>query len=395
MKKLLAILAATQVISWGSGYYAIAVLAPAISADLGSSGVWVMGAFSLALLVSGLAAPRVGRLLDRHGGRKVMAAGSVAAAAGYAAIASAGSLPLFYAGWTLLGLAMALTLYEAAFATIHQAADAGARQAISTLTLFGGFASTVFLPLSHLLEVHAGWRGAFAVFALLQLFVCLPLHLQLPRVHVFRPAAAGTDLAGLPGAALPFWLIASAFAFSSFVFSATSAHIVTLFTSFGHGTTAAVGFAAMIGPMQVGGRLAERVFGGNYAASAIGSLALGCLPIAMAILLAGGAHAPAIIAFCILYGASNGVLTVVRGALPRELYGRDNYGAMAGRMAAPGLAMKALGPVAATALVAGGGSVHAFAWVLLMLAVAAWVLFMAAAHRRGTQPRFRRQAPGH
>ena len=374
MNRLLGILAFTQVVSWGSTYYAIAVLSPSIGNSLQLSEAWVMGAFSAALLLSGLAAPWAGRWLDRHGGRRVMAAGSLTCAAGLAMLATATSTLAYYAAWCVIGVAMALTLYEAAFATIHQAVGDGAKQAISTLTLFGGFASTLFWPLTHALDTAWGWRTTLLLFALLQLLACLPLHLLLPR-HRLRHATAASTTPPPKVRSRGFLLLAAAFSLSSFVYSAMSVHLIGLFHQLGHSMAAAVTFAALIGPMQVGGRLLDRLFSGNLTAGDIGSVALLALPVSIAILLGQGGMAAAAILFCILYGASNGVMTIVRGALPREWFGREHYGAVAGMLAAPSLIFKALGPLAISfALGQGATSAHILA-LLLLVSAAAFALY--------------------
>ena len=155
-RTVVASLAFTQIASWGGIYYAFAVLLPSIAQSLGNKPTLVYGALSWSLLVAGLAATPVGILLDRHGGRPVMMAGSALAAAGLACLSLANNLPWLYLAWTVLGLAMAMTLYDAAFATLNRKFPAQARPLISTLTLFGGLASTLFWPLTWALAAEFG-----------------------------------------------------------------------------------------------------------------------------------------------------------------------------------------------------------------------------------------------
>jgi MFS family permease len=427
--KTLAILACTQIMSWGALYYAIAILAPEIQRELGWSGAAVVGAFSWSLLVSGLAATPVGVQLDRHGGRWVMGAGSLLCAVGFAALSRVHTLPGYFIAWTVLGLAMSMTMYEAAFATINREFGMRSRQAISTLTLFGGFASTVSWPLTQYLDGMIGWRDTCLIYAAAHLAICLPLHLLLPAGHRLPPrapdaaaqppaeeaAAPATpsteaaavaaraptedaavaaqppagDLAVAPGArpappthARPsvsgaphehslaeairhpaFWKLAFAFSANSFIFSAMSVHLIPLLQQYGHTAALAVWLAALVGPMQVAGRIGEMTLGRNALPRTVGKLTFGALPAALLALLLFGAHAWAAALFCVLYGMSNGVLTIVRGTIPQTMFGRRNYGAISGALAGPALISRAAGPLAVAGLV----QLNAPATLLLVL----------------------------
>ena len=189
-------LGATQIIGWGTTMYAPAILASPIVADTGWARTDVFAAFSASLVISALLARPAGRLIDRQGGRAALAAGSGLTALGLAGAALAPTLPLYFAAWAVLGVAMRLVLYEAAFATLATAGGNDARRAISVLTLYGGLASTVFWLAGFELIEAFGWRATFAVYAALNLFVCLPLHAFLLPAH----RAAGTEGGGHAGA---------------------------------------------------------------------------------------------------------------------------------------------------------------------------------------------------
>ncbi|HEX7986066.1 MAG TPA: MFS transporter, partial [Duganella sp.] len=179
--RTIGILAFTQIATWGSVYYAFAIVAPAIGQQLGMRAELVYGAFSWSLLVSGLVATPAGILLDRYGGQWIMALGSLLCGAGLVWLSRATGTLSYFGAWTLLGVAMALTMYEAAFATINRKFHFDSRQAISTLTLFGGFSSTVFWPLTLKLSALIGWRDTYFWYGVAQLLLCLPLHLMLGR----------------------------------------------------------------------------------------------------------------------------------------------------------------------------------------------------------------------
>ena len=179
---IISVLGVTQIFAWGSSYYLPAVLAKPIAADTGWSLSWVVGGLSLGLLIAGLVSPWVGRAIARRGGRPVLAVSAGLLAAGLSALALAHSLPAFLTAWLLVGLGMGAGLYDPAFATLGRLYGHGGRSAITTLTLFGGFASTVCWPLSAFLDAHLGWRGVCLVYAGFQLAVALPAYVfVLPR----------------------------------------------------------------------------------------------------------------------------------------------------------------------------------------------------------------------
>ncbi|KQV87156.1 hypothetical protein ASD15_28350 [Massilia sp. Root351] len=395
--KTLAILACTQIMSWGALYYAIAILAPEIRRETGWSSASVVGAFSWSLLVSGLAAAPIGALLDRHGGRSVMGAGSVLGALGFAILSRMHSLPAYYLAWTILGLAMAMTMYEAAFAAINRQFGMDSRKAISTLTLFGGFASTVSWPLTQYLDARAGWRDTCLVYAAAQLLLSFPLHLLLPgSKHLPPHPTAAPEPAAAAAAAPPtveatprehtlpeairhpaFWKLAFAFSANSFIFSALSVHLIPLLQQYGHTAALAVWLAALVGPMQVAGRIGEMTVGRNALPRTVGKVTFGALPAALLALLLFGSHAWAAALFCMMYGMSNGILTIVRGTIPQTMFGRRHYGAISGALAGPALISRAAGPLAVAGLVHYGVPTILLL-VLLAVALASLAFYLLA-----------------
>ena len=381
-RRLIGILAVTQIASWGSVYYAFSIVAPAIAHDLALSNELVYGAFSWSLLVAGLASAPAGMLLDRLGGRPMMAAGSILCGAGMLWLSRCTSVAAYYGAWTLLGLAMTLTLYEAAFATINRRLPAQGRQAISTVTLFGGFASTLFWPLTWYLSSATGWRGAYLCYGIVQLAICLPLHLQLgPNAPATPGSAHGGTRSHTLGEALrhgAFWKLALAFAANTFTFSALSVHLLPLLKDYGHAANFAVLLLTLIGPMQVAGRVLERTVASNVAPQTIGKIVFATLPAALLALLMFGEHGWAAALFCILYGLSNGVLTIVRGTIPQELFGRENYGAISGAMAGPSLLSKAAGPLVAAMFMRALPAPSALVLLLLGCSLASLAYYLAA-----------------
>lgn len=346
IRRPVAILAVTQVASWGMLYYAFGVLAERMQSDLGLSSGQAFGAFSWSVLVAGLAATPVGVAIDRYGGRWIMVVGSLTSALGLWALASATGFAGYMVAWTLIGLAMSLTLYEAAFATLNRSLQADAGRAISTVTLFGGLASTAFWPLTEALAVRLGWRDTLLAYAVLQLLVCAPLHCLLDRQYQRESSEQQGGATMAQALSQPqFWLLAAAFAFNAFIFSSMSVHLIRVVQALGHRVELALVLAALIGPMQVIGRLIERTWASATRPAVVGAYTFAALPAALLSLALFGHNAYAVGVFSVLYGLSNGVLTILRGTVPAVMFGRRHYGAISGALAAPALLSKASGPL--------------------------------------------------
>ena len=373
----------TQIIGWGTTYYALGALSQDIAAATGWSTTLIFGAFSASLMVSGVLSTWAGRLIDRVGGRKVMVAGSLLSAAGLALIGAFPHPVTYVAGWLVLGLAMRLATYDAAFASLTQITPKGARRAISYLSLFGGLASTVFWPVSHNLSLSIGWNHALLAYAVLHLVVCLPIHWAVLREAKGDPVQDEANLLTEP--ALPatlksraLLLFAAALALNGIVFSAISAHAVPLFGALGFAGDQAVLVAALIGPSQVASRMGEIMMGRRISPIQLGLLAFGLLPVAIALFAGLGFSWTAAIVFAVLYGASNGLVTIAKGAVPLHLFGPRGYGEVLGVISAPNLVLNAAAPLlfalllgltsAETALLLAGGAALASTLAMLLLA---------------------------
>jgi len=372
--RLVPSLGLTQIISWGALYYSIAVLGASMREELGLSAAALFGAYSLSLLLSALAAPLAGRAIDRYGGRLVMSVGSVTAALALFAIAHAHSAITLYAAWALAGIAMAMTLYDAAFATLSPHAGTSYRTALTALTLMGGLASTAFWPLSLKGLEWLGWRDTLSGFALLQIAICLPLHLAfVPRT--VTPIVPGRTGAEYENGTLPpesrrpaFIALGAAFALNGFIVSALTVHMITLLQGKGLTLESAVWVGAFFGPMQVAGRILEFTIGRRFSLRRIGMIALWLLVAALAVLIALHGEVILALAFAVVFGCSNGVVTIVRGTVPAELFGRAGYGGTLGNLAAPALFARAVAPFAFAPLAV--PETASLGWLLLLMVMA-------------------------
>jgi predicted MFS family arabinose efflux permease len=381
---LIPALGVAQIVSWGTLYYAIAVLGAAMRAELGVSQPVLFGAFTAGMFMSGLFAPWAGRQIDHSGGRMVLSAGSILAATSMALLAVSRGPWSMALGWLLAGAAMAFTLYDPAFATLHRLRPETYRRAVTALTLFGGFASTVFWPLSNVLQESIGWRGAFACYALLHLLLCLPLHwIFLPKEAVADPAPHNEQKppAAVAGNATFYWL-AAAFALASFLVGGLAVHLIDLLRSGGLTAAEAVLIGACIGPMQVAGRILEFAFARRTRAIHVGYGAFALMVAALMLLAFIGNHLALGILFAALYGMANGILTIVRGVAPPEILGGTGMGALLGKLGRPAMFAKALAPVSIAVLLSGGYLNGRVTLLLVAVALIATVCFAAAASRR-------------
>ena len=344
------VLGVTQVLAWGTIFYTPVLMLPLLAQDRGWSFSFAMGGFSVGLLVAGLTSPYVGRAIDRFGGHVVMTAGSLVGALGLFLITRAASEPAYIAVWIVLGIAMAANLYDPAFASLGRIFGAGARRAITALTLIGGFASTASWPATHFLIEAVGWRGTYLLYALLMAAAAAPLHaLALPRSRAeTHKAAAGDGLAPskvLPPHGLPFLLVAAAFGAYAFVPSGLSAHLLAIFAREGIDAGTVVWIGALFGPAQVAARLVEFAFGRNLHPLWVIRFALAALLCGFVLLLALGMSTPMAAVFAVIFGGANGLVTITRGAVPLALFGATGYGRLMGRLAGPWLVMQAAAPL--------------------------------------------------
>jgi MFS family permease len=375
-------LGTAQTLAWASSYYLPAMLAAPIARDLGAPSFTVFAAFSLALVVSAALGPQAGRAIDRFGGRPVLMGSNLVFAAGLLALSQAPSVPWLMAAWVVIGLAMGSGLYEAAFATVVRLQGAGARGAITGITLFAGFASTVGWPLTAFLESQVGWRGACMVWAGLHLVLGLPLNALVPRLRqaaaAVTPEPAGGTAAAAPAARRNAVLLAYVFAVTWFISTAMAAHLPGLLHASGVSVLAAVSIAALVGPAQVAGRLLE--FGLLRRAPALLSARMAAVahPLGAAVLLVFGASAA--MGFAVLHGLGNGILTIAVGTLPLLLFGPLGYGRRQGLLMVPARLLQAGAPFLFGLLVEGWGPRALWASALLGLSAVGALMCIVVPH---------------
>lgn len=372
-----------QIVSWGTLYYTFPLVAVPMATELGLTRPEVYRLATLALIVGGLAAYPVGLAIDRGKGRWVMTGGALLAAAmllGWSRLQSFWLLHLVFAG---IGAAQAMTLYEPAFAVIVRRFGADARRGITAVTLWGGFASTVFVPLVQLLLDTVGWRDTLAILALCNLLLCATLYAGAidPARELGGGSATGTGQAqGVVRAQarrLPFWALLVAFTVFYGAVTALLYHLYPLLVERGLDPRTVVAVIAVIGPAQVAARVLLMLVAGNLSIRAVGMATVCVFPLAFLLLTLEAE--PFVWVFALLFGAANGIMTIVRGMAVPEMLTREAYGAVNGVLAIPSAASKAFAPMLAAGVWAAGGGYHAVLQTLVGAAVLLAAAFAVAA----------------
>jgi hypothetical protein len=369
-------LGTAQTLAWASSYYLPAILADPIARGIGLSRNWVFAAFSLSLLISAILGPAVGRVIDRHGGRNVLAVSNLVLATGLVMLAAAqGALSLF-AAWAVVGVGMALGLYDAGFAALAALYGREARGPITGITLFAGFASTVSWPVSVVLNDGFGWRETCLIWAALNIVVGLPLNrLFLPTTaQLTHQALAEVRIGWKPYKEM--FLLAFIFAAVWFVTGAMAAHLPTLLERAGATPVQAVAAAALVGPAQVAARIGEFLSLRRIHPLISARMAAVLHPIGAGIFTLLGPVSAAV--FAILYGAGNGLLTIARGTVPLAIFGPYGYGERTGLLGAPARVVQAFAPLVFGFLLDAMGVAVIFVSAGLCLAALAALLCLRA-----------------
>ncbi len=346
-----------QIICWGVLFYAFPLAAEPMSAELGVDKPQIYGAATFGLLLAGFAAYPVGWLIDRGHGRAVMTGGALLGGLLFALWSQVHGLTLFYALFGGIGIAMAATLYEPAFAVVARRFGAGARAGITALTLWGGFASTVFVPVTQVLIDHLGWRDAVLILGLVTMASGgLYLWVIDPRrdAEPLRELGAGeTGPRGGPpdGSAVSwalrqptFWALTVAVTFYIGAMSGLTYHWYPLLLEKGFTTASVVAGMAIIGPAQVAGRIAIWALARRQSVKTIGRFMVIVFPLTLLLLLLAPAQFSFLALFAAVYGAANGIMTIVRGLALREMLTQRSYGALNGLLSVPATIAKALAP---------------------------------------------------
>jgi MFS family permease len=385
-------LALTETVAYGVLFYSFAVFLVPMQRDLGASTAQLSGALSLAMAVTGVAAPGVGRWLDRHGARWLMTAGSLLGAACVVGWSQVRTLPQLYLVFTGIGLACAAVLYEPAYAVINTWFRRDRRAALLTLTVVAGFASTVFLPTSQALVDGLGWRGALLALAGLVGLCAVPHALLLRRSPAdlglvpdgdAEPAAGSSAPAALPAppaAAVDPWRhpavrrLTLATALEMLATTAVAVHLVAHLLERGAPPALAAAAAGSLGAMSVAGRVALTALAGRLGTGPVSASLLAGQAVGVGLLFALPQPVSTVL-FVLLFGAGFGVIHIARPALLGSYVPAAVFASVSGGQALAGQLGRVVAPVAAGALIGAAGYGVAFGAVAACtLAAAALIL---------------------
>jgi MFS family permease len=375
------VLAVTQLIGWGTTFESIGVLGRKLAPDLGLPNEIVYAGLSVMMMVSALASPLVGRMLDRHGAARVMAAGSLFFAAGLLVLATSVGVVTYAAAWVILGFGGAFVLSAPAYTAVVEREGANGKRTIAILMLFTGLSATIFWPLLSLVSGMVGWRTTFLVAAALHAFVCVPLYLFcLPKPIAWSASGDGADLAPVPLTAgsrrTAFVLVAMTTAIASFVTFGLSPSLLEILHQFGATPEFALQLAAARGVMGISARGIDMLLGkrGNPFMTSVAGSTL--MVTAFAFLLLLPPSSLSLWVFIVLYGFGAGILVVARALLPLALFSPREYGRQATRLAMPQNIANALAPIIFTALIDRTGVATALIFAIALAFVALTAIIM-------------------
>ncbi len=365
----LASLALGQILCWAALYYAFTCFVLPMQNELHWDKATMMGAMTLGLAVWGAGTYAVGAAVDQGHGRSVMTLGALLAAAGCFGWSFVSQPWMLYAAWVVLGASMAMTLYDPAFAILTKRYPLHYRQGITVLTLVGGFASTLAFPAVNALVAGIGWRHALWVIAAALALLVAPLHAWALRgpagaAHTVTPDEADDATLHQALRTRAFWLLAVSFTLFALATGAVWAHAMPIFVAKGLDELGATAVLVWVGPAQVLGRLLLAGPGRGVSSRRLGLAVLLALPLSLAILASSHAHAWLLV-FALVFGLSNGLFTILRGAIVPEFFGRRHIGRIAGAMTTVGLLARAAAPLLT-------------AWLLLWLGTYPPVLLLLA-----------------
>lgn len=343
----------TQIIGWGSGFYLPAILAVPISKSIGVSTETFFWAFTVSLLVSGLIGPRVGRLIDMYGGRKVLPWGNLAFFAGLVMLAFSTNELMLFLAWAVIGIGGSMSNYDSAFATAVAFFKENSNRVIAGITVFAGFSSTISWPLTSLLNTQFGWQAAVLFWAAMHLFISLPLHATIPRSEQREIDVMTGPIQKIMKRGLKFdkllIVFALMFALEGFIVSSVNTTLPFLLTELGASEQLALLAAVILGPSQVFARILLVALGKKTGPITVAAISIAAHPLGVILILLFGVNG--LLGFVILHGIGVGLNPFIRGSLPLLFFGAQSYGQRQGYVMMLSKIVGALSPTLLTLMV--------------------------------------------
>jgi MFS family permease len=384
----------TSLIGWGTTFSPLQILGRSIGTELGLSPELVFAGITIMMLTSALLAPRLGRRIDRDGGRNILAFGSGLMALGMIVIALSQGFVSYALGWLIVGVAVPFALTSASVPALVQIAGSRARRAVTALTIVTGVTSTVFMPLSAWLEAKLGWRHCFLVFAGMHLLICLPVHLfVLPRGRPPRQDTAAASSDATWDGLLPadqrrtaLWLIALWTSIESLVVWGFNIQAINVFMAFGLIQSAAIAAWIFSGPSQALMRAGELFSGSRHSIYAIAFVSAILAPIGFVIVLSIGATSVTATLMAVLFGCGLGLYSIARQIIPLRLFGIADFGSISGQLTLPQNVATAFAPLLFAFVLGHAGPEASVALALLFALIALLALLALIRVARAATP---------
>ena len=343
----------TQIIGWGSGFYIPAILAVPISTSIGITTELFFWAFTFSLLLSGVLGPRIGRAIDRFGGRKVLPWGNVAFIAGLVALSLTTEPIMLFIAWGLIGIGGSMGNYDSACATAVNFFKENSNKVIAMITVFAGFSSTISWPLTTYLEANFGWQFAVLFWAAMHLVISLPLHLTIPRSEEREVEMMTGPITKILKNKFRFdsllVIFAVMFALEGFIVSSVNTTLPFLLTELGAANSLALLAAVILGPSQVLARVLLVFLSKHLGPIAVAGISIAAHPLGVILVLMFGVNA--LLPFVILHGIGVGLNPFIRGTLPLLFFGASSYGQRQGYVMMLSKIVSAFSPALLTLMV--------------------------------------------
>lgn len=372
-----------QIIGWGSGFYLPAILAVPISEDLGIPTELFFWAFTVSILVSGLIGPRIGKAIDRLGGRRVLPFGNLAFALGLGLLALSSEPVLLFVAWAIIGIGAAMGNYDSAFATAVSFLGDKSNKVIAGITVFAGFSSTISWPLTSLMNDNFSWQVAVWFWVFMHLFVALPVHLSIPRIEPKEAADATGPIRKIIKNRFRFdpllVVFAVMFALEGFVVSGVNTTLPFMLGELGADAQLAIFAAAILGPSQVAARLLLVALDRYLTPMRVAAISILVHPAGVILLLIFGANA--ILPFVILHGIGVGLNPFIRGSLPLLFFGSESYGQRQGYVMMLSKIVSALSPTLLTLMLLANPQMAIVSTMSMGLTALALLILLACMRR--------------
>ena len=376
-----------QIITWGSGFYLPAILAVPISKELGIPTETFFWAFTISILVSGLIGPRIGKAIDRLGGRRVLPFGNLAFALGLSLLALSTEPVLLFVAWIFMGIGASMGNYDSAFATAVSFLGTKANRVIAGITVFAGFSSTLSWPLTSYLNDNFSWQTAVWFWVLMHLLVAMPIHLSIPRVEPKEVADATGPIRKIIKNRFRFdpllVVFAVMFALEGFIVSSVNSTLPFMLYELGADAQLAIFAAAILGPSQVAARLLLVALDRFLTPMRVAAISILVHPAGVILLLVFGANA--ILPFVILHGIGVGLNPFIRGSLPLLFFGSESYGQRQGYVMMLSKIVSALSPTLLTLMLLSNPQMAITATMSMGMAAMALLILLAFMRRARQQ----------